>query len=102
MHLRRERLQRREALLLAQLRREFDLDLAPVEIGLKIEQVRLEQRFDTTDRRPGAETRNARERLPGHPMDVNREDPRDRCTPPLEGQVGGRKSQVPAQALATD
>src|SRR5438132_1137097 len=65
-HLRGERRETRKARLIAQLRGEFDLELAPVEVAAEIEYVRFEERLDTPDGRPRAETRDPGERLAGH------------------------------------
>src|SRR5213082_4189615 len=62
-HLRGERRETRKARLIAQLRGEFDLELAPVEVAAEIEYVRFEERLDTPDGRPRAETRDTGERL---------------------------------------
>src|SRR5947207_15276777 len=67
-HLRRQRLERREARLLAQLRRELDLNLATVQLAAKIEQVRLQQRLGCPERGARAEAGDARPRRAGHPV----------------------------------
>src|SRR3982074_2697284 len=71
-HLRGQRLERRKARLVAQLRRELDFNPATVQLAAKIEQVRLQQRLDSGDRR----------------------------APALEVKIGGRTPQIPSQALA--
>src|SRR5437868_10770302 len=99
-HLRGERRETRKARLIAQLRGEFDLELAPVEVAAEIEYVRFEERLDTPDGRPRAETRDTGERLAGHAPDAHRENARDRRAAALERQVGGGKSELPSAALA--
>src|SRR2546421_3011379 len=99
-HLRGERRETRKARLIAQLRGEFDLELAPVEVAAEIEYVRFEERLDTPDGRPRAETRDTGERLAGHAPDAHRENARDRRAAALERQVGGGKSELPAAPLA--
>src|SRR2546429_2966409 len=75
-HLRGERRETRKARLIAQLRGEFDLELAPVEVAAEIEYVRFEERLDTPDGRPRAETRDTGERLAGHAPDARSEERR--------------------------
>src|SRR5579872_5595219 len=61
MHLLNQCIERREMLFLAQLRDELHLDLAPVQISIEIEEMRLKQRLDPIDRRSRAETGDTRE-----------------------------------------
>src|SRR5260370_42540607 len=91
-HLRAERVQRGEALLVAQLRRELHFQLPTIQVAGEIEYVRLEQRLDATDRGPRAEARDARQRAPRRAVDAHGEDPGHRCAPTLERQVSGWKS----------
>src|SRR5205807_8220979 len=99
-HLPGERRETRKARLIAQLRGEFDLELAPVEVAAEIEYVRFEERLDTPDGRPRAETRDAGERLAGRAPHAHRENARDRPAAARVRQVGGRKSELRAAPLA--
>src|SRR5437762_13244011 len=94
-HLRGERRETRKARLIAQLRGEFDLELAPVEVAAEIEYVRFEERLDTPDGRPRAETRRTAERLAGHPPHAHRDNPRGPPAAAPERQVGGGNSERP-------
>src|SRR5947207_15181563 len=76
-HLRGERRETRKARLIAQLRGEFDLELAPVEVGAAIESVRVEERLDPPDGRPRAETRDTGDRIARHRREAHREKARD-------------------------
>src|SRR5690606_16316207 len=60
VHLRDQGWQVGELLLVAQPRDELDLDPAPVQVAVEVEQVGLEQRFDAAHRGPGAEARHRR------------------------------------------
>src|SRR5437588_864351 len=96
-HLRGERRETRKARLIAQLRGEFDLELAPVEVAAEIEYVRFEERLDTPDGRPRAETRDTGERLAGHAPDAHRENARDRRPAgPRRGGCGAPRRSVAA------
>src|SRR5439155_440396 len=86
-HLRGERRETRKARLIAQLRGEFDLELAPVEVAAEIEYVRFEERLDTPDGRPRAETRDTGERLAGHAPAGRGQDRSGRLAPAREAKV---------------
>src|SRR5439155_21674076 len=86
-HLRGERRETRKARLIAQLRGEFDLELAPVEVAAEIEYVRFEERLDTPDARPRAETLGTRERLARHAPHAHRQSGRDRPPAAIQGLV---------------
>src|SRR5882762_7377250 len=100
MHLHDESIQRREVLLVAQLRHELDFDLPTVQVAREVEHMRLEQRVRTCNCGAGTQTCNTRQGRTGHSMHHHREYPRNRSTPPLDAQVRGRETQVPAQAVA--
>src|ERR1700746_2597320 len=94
LHLRTERLERLEALLVAQSRDEFNLDLAAIKITVKVEHVRFEKRLGTTDRGTRAEARDTYALALGYSPHTAGEDPGDRCPPALERHVGGGEAQL--------
>src|SRR5204862_7080596 len=95
-HLRGERRETRKARLIAQLRGEFDLELAPVEVAAEIEYVRFEERLDTPAGPARAETPATGERRAGHPPDPHPENARDRRAAALGRPAGRGTSQRPS------
>src|SRR5690606_23904619 len=97
VHLRDQGRQVGELLLVAQPRDELDLDPAPVQVAVEVEQVGLEQRFDAAHRGPGAEARHRRPGHVRHTADPGSVDPAQRRHLAAEAQVGGRIAERAAK-----
>src|SRR5262245_41058177 len=101
-HLYGQRFGALESLLVAQLPDELDVESPAIEIGIEIEQVRLEQQLASAQRRPRAEARDARQPACTGARDANREDAVDRAHLAAERHVRGRIAKRAPETLSAN
>src|SRR6185503_6114468 len=100
MHLLDQRLERVETYFVAQASDEIDVEVAPVEVAIEIEQMNLEQRDRAVERRSGAEARDGRERREARTIDPDGEDAPERDHLSMQREVGRREAQFAPQPLS--
>ena len=102
VHLRNERIEGLEALLVAQLGDELNLDPPAVQISVEVEQMRLEQRLAAAHGWPRTEARDAGKPLRPHTAHTHCKDARERRSASLQAQIGRCKSQPAPEMQALD
>src|SRR5215831_15464512 len=102
-HLRGERIQIAEALLVPQLGHELHLDLLPVQLAGEIEHMHLEQRLNPRNGRASPETGDAWQatgKARAGPMGPHGEYPRQWHSAPLDLEVRSWKAKRSSQLIA--
>src|SRR5688572_23601745 len=100
VHLRRQRRQIREFHFVTQLGDELDFDAAAIQLLVEVEQMGFEQRLHAGHGRPRTQARHRRPRMIGDAVHPGGVDARKRRGLAGEAQVGGGKSERPAEFLA--